>query len=285
MPEGKAPDPDGWLLQSALDSIVFLPWSAGHDEPLRARPLRERAAARRMAGQVVGLRRRLPGRRCRRAAASPSCATPAPRPTSTTTPPQYYDYALATLIKFQLHDHICTKILKQDVRACDYSGNKEVGDFLKGILSLGATRDWRHGHQGRDRRADLAARADGVLRAAGRRAGQAQRRKGLHPLMATQGEAGRVTAGRVRGGVRRALKRFAALSDGLRKGGARFAAQPGTRGGDAQGGRRLRGRAAGARAGADGGAGNRARRAADAGRGGPRAGAGDPGAHRGSWPG
>ena len=29
IPEGKAPDPGGWLLQSALDSIVFLPWSAG----------------------------------------------------------------------------------------------------------------------------------------------------------------------------------------------------------------------------------------------------------------
>ena len=37
---------------------------------------------------------------------------------------EYYDYALATLIKFQLHDHICTKILKQDVRACDYSGQQ-----------------------------------------------------------------------------------------------------------------------------------------------------------------
>ena len=29
IPEGKAPDPGGWLLQSALESIVFLPWSAG----------------------------------------------------------------------------------------------------------------------------------------------------------------------------------------------------------------------------------------------------------------
>src|SRR5207344_2652205 len=56
---------------------------------------------------------------------------------------QYYDYAIATLIKFQLHDHICTKILKQDVRACDYSGSLEAGTFLRGILSLGATRDWR----------------------------------------------------------------------------------------------------------------------------------------------
>ncbi len=55
----------------------------------------------------------------------------------------YYDYALATMIKFQLHDHICTKILKQDVRSCDYSGSLEAGKFLKSILSLGATRDWR----------------------------------------------------------------------------------------------------------------------------------------------
>jgi hypothetical protein len=58
-------------------------------------------------------------------------------------PAQYYDYALASLIKFQLHDHICTKILKQDVRACDYSGNQDVGKFLQKILAKGATRDWR----------------------------------------------------------------------------------------------------------------------------------------------
>ena len=58
-------------------------------------------------------------------------------------PASYYDYALATLVKFQLHDHICSKILKQDVHACNYFGSKEVGDFLRGILSLGATRDWR----------------------------------------------------------------------------------------------------------------------------------------------
>jgi peptidyl-dipeptidase A len=58
-------------------------------------------------------------------------------------PAQYYDYALATLIKFQLHDHICTKLLQQDVRACDYAGSTAVGDFLRGILAAGATRDWR----------------------------------------------------------------------------------------------------------------------------------------------
>ena len=180
----RRPTPTGWLLQSALDSIVFLPWSAGHDEPLRARPLRERAAARRMAGASGGTTSP-----SSRASSPPGGREPELCDACTKThinddAAEYYDYALATLIKFQLHDHICTKILKQDVRACDYSGNKEVGAFLKGILSLGATRDWRDGHQGRDRRADLAARDDGVLRAAGRRAGEAQRRQGLRALIA-----------------------------------------------------------------------------------------------------
>jgi peptidyl-dipeptidase A len=58
-------------------------------------------------------------------------------------PAAYYDYALATVIKYQLHDHIARVILKKDPHACDYYGNKAVGDYLKGILSQGATRDWR----------------------------------------------------------------------------------------------------------------------------------------------
>lgn len=56
---------------------------------------------------------------------------------------QYYDYAMAFLIKYQLHDHIARKILKQDPRNCNYYGNKEVGNWLWELLSLGATRDWR----------------------------------------------------------------------------------------------------------------------------------------------
>jgi peptidyl-dipeptidase A len=56
---------------------------------------------------------------------------------------QYYDYAMAFLIKYQLHDHIARNILKQDPRQCNYYGNKEVGQWLSNLLSLGATRDWR----------------------------------------------------------------------------------------------------------------------------------------------
>jgi peptidyl-dipeptidase A len=56
---------------------------------------------------------------------------------------QYYDYALSYVILFQLHDYIAKNILKQDPRATNYYGNKEVGDFLKKLLSPGATGDWR----------------------------------------------------------------------------------------------------------------------------------------------
>lgn len=58
-------------------------------------------------------------------------------------PGQYYDYALSCVLKFHLHRHIAKNILKQEVRNCNYYGNKEVGKFLKGIMYPGASKDWR----------------------------------------------------------------------------------------------------------------------------------------------
>ena len=58
-------------------------------------------------------------------------------------PAYYYSYGWATVFKFQMHDHIARKILHQDPRATNYAGHKEVGDFLKQVLSKGATEDWR----------------------------------------------------------------------------------------------------------------------------------------------
>ena len=58
-------------------------------------------------------------------------------------PAQYYDYAIAFVLKYQLHTYIAKNILKQDPRDCNYYGNEEVGRFLSDILRLGATRDWR----------------------------------------------------------------------------------------------------------------------------------------------
>src|SRR5262245_18359204 len=57
-------------------------------------------------------------------------------------PAQYYDYALAEVLVYQLHAHICSEILHQDPHACNYYGHREVGDFLREIMAPGATRDW-----------------------------------------------------------------------------------------------------------------------------------------------
>lgn len=56
---------------------------------------------------------------------------------------QYYDYALSYVILFQLHQHIAEKILHQPPTATNYFGNKEIGEFLKKIMSSGATKNWR----------------------------------------------------------------------------------------------------------------------------------------------
>jgi len=58
-------------------------------------------------------------------------------------PAYYYNYAFATVFKFQLHDYIARKILHQDPQSCNYADNKEVGTWLSNILRKGGTEDWR----------------------------------------------------------------------------------------------------------------------------------------------
>ncbi len=136
-------DPTGHLLSQALNSaVVFMPWSAGtmtHFEyELYEKNLPVDQFNKRWWEMVSTYQGMEP---------------PAPRgeefcDACTKThiiddPAQYYDYALAFLIKYQLHDYIARKILKQDPHNCNYYGNQEVGRWLMEILSLGATRDWR----------------------------------------------------------------------------------------------------------------------------------------------
>jgi peptidyl-dipeptidase A len=142
-PEAEKADQVQWLLDTALDgaSIVFLPFSAGTMTRFEADFYSGKVPDDRLntawwdhVGKYQGI------------------IPPSDRPESlcdaaTKThinddPGQYYDYAIGTVLKFQLHDHIAREILKEDPRECNYFGNKKVGDFLKSILSLGATRDW-----------------------------------------------------------------------------------------------------------------------------------------------
>jgi peptidyl-dipeptidase A len=140
--KGKAPNQTDWLLDQALGTIVFIPWSAGvmshweHDLYEQDLPPSEWNA--RWWHYVTMYQGIVP---------------PEPRgeefcDACTKThiiddPAGYYDYAIATVLKHQLHDHIARKILKQDPHSANYYNNKEVGAFLRGILEQGATRDWR----------------------------------------------------------------------------------------------------------------------------------------------
>lgn len=142
LPANVTPNPKDWLLQSALDSIVFIPFSAGTMSHFEHDLYEDELPPAEWQGRWWQYTTRFQGIVAPNARPDDGCDA-CTKTHINDDPAQYYDYTLANLIKFQLHDHICTQILKQDVRSCNYAGQKAVGDFLRGILSLGATRDWR----------------------------------------------------------------------------------------------------------------------------------------------
>ncbi|MBK5294684.1 MAG: M2 family metallopeptidase [Acidobacteriia bacterium] len=136
-------DATEYLLSEALDSaVVFLPWSAGtmtHFEyELYEKSLPVDQFNRRWWEMVRNYQVLEPP-----SARGEEFCDACTKTHIIDDPAQYYDYALAFLIKYQLHDYIARKILKQDPHHCNYYGNQEVGRWLTEILSLGATRDWR----------------------------------------------------------------------------------------------------------------------------------------------
>ncbi len=143
LPEGASIDADRWLLNEALEQTVpFVPWSAGTMSHWEHDLYEANLPADRLNARWWEYVERFQG-----------IVPPAPRgeefcDACTKThvnddPAQYYDYAIATVLKYQLHDHICRKILKQDPHACNYYGSKEAGAFLRGLMEKGQTRDWR----------------------------------------------------------------------------------------------------------------------------------------------
>ncbi|WP_165249992.1 M2 family metallopeptidase [Paludisphaera soli] len=142
-PEAEAAPASTFLLSSALEgsSIVFLPWAAGvmtrFERDFYAGKIADdslNAGWWERVGKYQGIAP--PGER-------PETLCDAATKTHINDDPgQYYDYAIGTVLKFQLHDHIAREILKQDPRECNYYGNAKVGAFLRSILELGATRDW-----------------------------------------------------------------------------------------------------------------------------------------------
>ncbi len=142
VPADRRFDETQWLLNSALNQVVFVPWSAGvlaawehdfYENNLSTNELNRRWWQ--YVEQYQGI------------------APPEPRgeefcDAATKThinddPAQYYKYAIAFAIKYHLHLYIAKHLLHQDPRNCNFYGNKEVGAFLYRIMKVGATRDWR----------------------------------------------------------------------------------------------------------------------------------------------
>jgi len=140
--KGVETDEMNLLLKEALNYIVFIPWSSGvmtefehalYAEPLSVGEFNKRwwDLKAKYQGIVPPVER------------SEEYCDAATKTHINDDAAQYYDYALSYVQLFQFHNHIATKILKQDPRATNYYGSKEVGDFLKQVMSPGATRDWR----------------------------------------------------------------------------------------------------------------------------------------------
>ncbi|MBL8745192.1 MAG: M2 family metallopeptidase, partial [Phycisphaerae bacterium] len=133
-----------WLLAQAMEgsNIVFQPWSWGvmtgweHDFYEKELPADQMNARWwELARQTQGIEP--PSDR------SEQYCDAATKTHINDDPAAYYDYAICSLIVYQLHMYIAKNILKQDPHNCNYYGRKDVGEYLKALLSLGATRDWR----------------------------------------------------------------------------------------------------------------------------------------------
>jgi peptidyl-dipeptidase A len=141
--EGQTLDQQQALLDSALTGpIVFLPWAAGTMSQFEKALYADELPADRFNAKWWELVARYQG-------LAPPSSRPADACDACTKthinddPAQYYDYALANVLVYQLHDHICTNLLHQDPRSCNYAGHPEVGEFLRAIERPGMSRDWR----------------------------------------------------------------------------------------------------------------------------------------------
>ena len=130
------------LLKEALAQVVFIPFSAGtmthFEHDLYATNLSKDEYNKKWWGHVSTFQGIVPPTE-----RGENYCDAATKTHINNDAAQYYDYALSYIILHQLHAHIANNILKQDPRATNYFGNKEVGAFLSGILKQGAVGDWR----------------------------------------------------------------------------------------------------------------------------------------------
>jgi peptidyl-dipeptidase A len=142
VPENAATDSIRQLLKEALQHVVFIPFSAGvmseFEKALYADNLSPDEFNKKWWELVKQYQGVVPP-----AARGEEYCDAATKTHINDDAAQYYDYALSTVLMFQLHQHIAEKILQQPATATNYFGNEEIGDFLRKIMRPGASRNWR----------------------------------------------------------------------------------------------------------------------------------------------
>ncbi len=141
-PEDTKTDSTQSLLREALNYIVFIPWSAGVMTDFENALYAENLPAAQYNSKWWELVEKYQGIVAPDERSSDLCDA-ATKTHIIDDAGQYYDYAISYVLLFQIHDHIAREILHQDPHATNYYGHKEVGDYLKTILTPGATKDWR----------------------------------------------------------------------------------------------------------------------------------------------
>lgn len=136
------PDPIQTQLKESLNYIIFIPWSAGvmteFEHDLYAAELPDSEWNKRWWELVAKYQGIVPP-----AGRGEEFCDPATKTHINDDAAQYYDYALSYALLFQLHQHIATEILGEDPHNTNYYGRTEVGEFLRSILTPGASVDWR----------------------------------------------------------------------------------------------------------------------------------------------
>ena len=130
------------LLQDALKYIIQIPWCAGTMTEFEHSLYSENLSPDKFNARWWELVKNVQGIVPPSERGEEYCDA-ATKTHITDDPAAYYDYSIANVLLFQVHTFIADSILHQDPHATNYWGNKEVGNFLKKIMTPGASVDWR----------------------------------------------------------------------------------------------------------------------------------------------
>lgn len=130
------------LLSEALDYIVHIPWGSGVMTEFEYALYAQNLPKDQYNAKWWDLVKRYQGIVPTTARGEEYCDA-ATKTHINDDPASYYDYSISNVLLFQFHDYIAKNILHQDPHATNYWGSKETGDFLRKVMTPGATVDWR----------------------------------------------------------------------------------------------------------------------------------------------